>query len=310
MTSSVYNLSSFNKFNNDIEQRWKTFLDRRQTRLVQELRYSTASEKVAEDILQDFFTIALDWQIININNQIKFADIVLTHQGLKRLIIEVKRPNSLSWNKTSIEKALEQAYGYAQQQRVTSIAVSDGSIFYAADIKNGGLEDRVKLHLDNENAPPNLFWISVNGILRPVEQLQSDDNLVLDKDALSKPITTYNANKDPVIFHPKHKTPARCFAYVADPLKPATWRLPYRNIDGNVDNAHLPGAIRALVSNYRGAHNKTVPEEAVPDVLVRLGRAAWEAKKMPGQITKPLESYKQLYDALYQLDRLDEIKHS
>jgi hypothetical protein len=36
----------------------------------------TAPEKVAESILEDFFTIALDWEIGNLNNQLRYADLV------------------------------------------------------------------------------------------------------------------------------------------------------------------------------------------------------------------------------------------
>ncbi|HQU07544.1 MAG TPA: hypothetical protein PK539_00585, partial [Candidatus Paceibacterota bacterium] len=57
---------------------------------------------------------------------------------------------------------------------------------------------------------------------------------------------------------------------------------------------------------YR-AHIKSVPEAAIPDVLVRLGRAAAEIRKLPGQTPSPLASYQQLYDTLHQLGRLDDV---
>jgi len=36
----------------------------------------------------------------------------------------------------------------------------------------------------------------------------------------------------------------------------------------------LPKAIEAILSNHRGGHAASIPERAIPDVLVWLGRAA------------------------------------
>lgn len=75
------------------------------------------------------------------------------------------------------------------------------------------------------------------------------------------------------VLHPKYKLPAQCFAYVGEPANPVTWKLPYLHADGTVDLARLPKAIQAILSNYRGARVTSIPENAIPDVLVRLGRA-------------------------------------
>jgi hypothetical protein len=306
MGEGVRNLSSFNKFNTGLEERWQIFLEKRKTRLTQESRFGFASEKVAENILEDFFTVALDWELRCINNQIQFADMVITHLGLKQLIIEVKRPNSLSWNKSQLERALEQAYRYAQEQRVNTIAVSDGTLLYAVDLKNGGLEDRVRLHLDTCSASPDLWWLSTDGIYRPAKALS--ENITIEGPVSNSAYSGMVLEADAEKLHPKYHIPARCFAYVGDLLKTSTWKLPYKTIDGRIDLKHLPGAIRAVITNYRGAHITSIPEDAIPDVLVRLGKAAWETGEMPGQIAKPLETYNLLYQALYQLGRLDEIK--
>lgn len=303
---SVYTLSGFTKFNSDLELRWGLFQQQRSARLIQEARYGSAPEKVAEDILKDLFTIVLDWPLGNINNQVKYADMVLTHQGIKKLIVEVKRPNSISWDKISLVRAMQQAYRYAQEQRVATIAVSDGNIFQAVDIKNGGLANRLRIELSSSTASPELYWVSVDGIYRPVEHLSAPELITNQGTTVILKADNYDESEE--ILHSKYKVPARCFGYVGNPLKQSTWKLPCRLNNGRPDEGRLPGAIRAVLTNYRGAHNKSIPEDAIPDVLVRLGRAAWEAGKMPGQITNPPESYKILHDALYQLDRLDEIK--
>lgn len=263
-----------------------------------------AAEKVAENIVEDFLTIALDWALGDLNNQLQYADIVLTKQGIKRLLIEVKRPGSLKWDQRALEQALAQARRYADAQRVHTIAVSDGVLLYAADIVNGGLQDRARLRLDAPGPSPDAWWVSVDGIYRPATTLSASPG---DAEPSQDPAGDDPVAADAPLLHPKYKIPAACFAYVGDASKPATWKLPCRTADGAVDEKHLSGAIRAILSNYRGEHLKAVPEPAVPDVLVRLGKAAAEAGKLPGQTPSPLESYQLLYDALHQLGRLGEV---
>lgn len=290
-----------------MEASWPDFLARRRERLVQRQRYGTAAEKVAENILDDLFTMALDWQVGDLNNQLDYADLVLTKQGLKRLLVEVKRPGSLSWDQPSIERALAQARRYADEQRVRSIAVSDGTLFYAADIANGGLRTRAKTRLDRDTPAMDLWWVSVDGIYRDavvLDALRDDARLSSEEpdfgDAADTPPETGR------LIHPKYGVPVECFAYAENAADPRTWRLPYRLADGAVDERRLAGAVRAVVSNYRGTR-VNLPEAAVTDVLVRLGRAAAELGKLPGQTAKPLRTYRDLWEVLHQLDRLADV---
>ena len=301
---SYPDLASFRAFRDRLALSWPTFQQQRRERLRQEERNGTASEKVAEDILQDFFTVALDWTVGDLNHQLHYADIVLTNRGIKRLLVEAKRPGSLKLDQPSLDRALEQAHRYAAEQRVRSIAVSDGLLFYAADIVNGGLARRSILRLDVPAHSLDAWWVSVDGIYREPSPLESSPHLAApapDADGVPAPIVP-----DDVLLHQKYKIPARCFAYVGDASKPATWKLPCRLADGSVDEGRLSGAIRALISNFRGAH-VTIPESAVGDVAVRLGKAAAEVGKMPGQIGAPAQTYRDLYDTLHQLDRLRDV---
>jgi hypothetical protein len=72
----------------------------------------------------------------------------------------------------------------------------------------------------------------------------------------------------------------------------------------------LPKAIQAILSNYRGGQvsKSSVPEPAIPDVLVRLAVAAVELGRMPDQCGNPAQVYLQLRDALVQFGRLDEVR--
>lgn len=300
------NLAAFRKFIERLPDAWQGFRLQRRSRLAQQARNGLAAEKVAENIVEDFFTVALDWSLSDLNNQLGYADIVLTSRGIKRLLVEVKRPGSLKWDERSLESALSQACRYACEQRVQSIAVSDGALFYAADLVNGGLRRRARLQLDTAEFSPNAWWLSVDGIYRLATPLaETSTPRVVCTDPVERLVAQEAAAA--VLLHPRHKVPAECFAYVGDARRTVTWKLPYRLADGSVDEKHLPGAIRAVLSNYRGTHVKTIPEAAVSDVLVRLGKAAAEIRRLPGQTAKPLASYQQLYDALHQLQRLGEL---
>jgi len=309
MPPQLMQLASFREFCDAIEAQWPLFLEKRTEWLLQEARYGHAAEKVAESILADFFTIPLNWQISDLNNQIGYADMVLTKMGIKRLVVEVKRPNSLSWDQPSLERALTQARRYAEEQRVSTIAVSDGTLFYAADIVNGGLKHRARLRLDHAVPCLDAYWVSVDGIYRVPEKLaeeQIPDSAVASPVCVETAPAMSAAEAVAPLLHPKYKLPAECFAYVGDARNPHTWKLPYRLPNGMVDTKHLTGAIRSVTSNYRGACVQ-IPEQAVPDVLVRLGKAVAEIGKMPGQTSNPPQTYQQLYDVLRQMERLKDI---
>jgi len=146
---------------------WPVFQAKRRERLAQQERFGSAAEKVAENILEDLFTMVLDWRLSEVNNQVAYADLVLTRLGVKQLIIEVKRPGALAWNEHAVDLALAQAHRYADEQRVKAIAVSDGIMLYARDIIPGGYRDRLFVRLDEAQAPEDLWWLSIDGIYRP-----------------------------------------------------------------------------------------------------------------------------------------------
>lgn len=300
-------LSQYNKFVKHAEAAWPEFQERRNNRLIQAGRNDGASEKVAENILEDFFTIALDWNLSDINYQLHYADMVLTRSGINRIIIEAKRPDSLDFERASLDRAIEQARRYADEQRIKTIAVSDGVIFYAADIINGGLKPRARFKLDIPAFCLNSWWVSREGVDRDSKNLVSETFTQTGSVANREDSYTEDESAEPVLLHAKYNIPAICFAYAPDATNPNTWKLPCWEVYGKkVDEKRLPGAIRSVVSNYRGAH-ASIPEEAVPDVLVRLGKAAAMINKLPSQDPNPKKSFQQLRDVLYQIGRLGEV---
>jgi len=301
----VKGLASYHRCVERIRSNWPTFLEKRQERLRQQERHRVAAERVAENILEDLFTIVLDWSLSDINNQVGYADLLLTRLGIKYLIVEVKRPGSLAWNRRAMEAALDQAIRYADEQRVKCVAVSDGVMLYAADIAHGGLQDRVFVSLDEAEPQETLWWLSVHGVYRPRKDAQDAVLRLLPE--ISEEKTSATGAVTEGLLHPKYKIPASCFAYVGHAGKPGTWKLPYRLADGSVDIKRLPKAIQSILSNYRGIKVSGIPERDIPDVLVRLAHAAASMGKMPHQSGETASIYQQLADVLEQLGRLDDI---
>lgn len=153
----VRSLASYRRCVERIHASRPTFLERRRERLKQQARHGVAAERVAENILEDLFTIVLDWSLSDVNNQVGYADLLLTRLGIKYLIIDVKRPGALAWNYRAVGATLAQALRYADEQEVKCIGVSDGVTLYAADVENGGLRDRVFAALDSRE-PQQTLW--------------------------------------------------------------------------------------------------------------------------------------------------------
>lgn len=285
---------------------WPAFHAKRAQRLQQQERHGQAAEKVAENIVEDLFTMVLDWALGEINNQVGYADILLTRQGIKHLLVEVKRPGALAWNRRAVEAALEQARRYAAEQKVACVAVTDGLMLYAADVEHGGLNDRAFLALDAADPVEDLWWLSVHGIYRP-RQHDGTAALRLLPEPCHAAAPGTNEELTGALLHHKYKLPCTCFAYVGDASDPGTWKLPYRHLDGSIDGARLPKAVQAILTNFRGVQVHGIPEAAIPDVLVRLAQVASQLGKMPHQGGHTAPAYEQLAAALDQLGRLEEV---
>lgn len=302
--SNVTALASYRRCQNRISACWPTFLAKRQQRLAQQERFGAAAEKVAENIIEDLFTTVLDWRLSEVNNQVDYADMVLTRLGVKQLIVEVKRPGSLAWSERAVNLALAQAQRYADEQKVRSIAVSDGLMLYARDRIPGGCRDRAFVRLDGPRAPDDLWWLSVDGIYRARPEADGAGSRLPPVTAHGEPASE---DTNVGLVHPRYRLPAECFAYVGSAADPRTWHLPYLRADGTPDQARLPKAIQAILSNYRGARVSSVPEAAIPQVLVALGRAAHVLGKLPAAATCSAQAYLQLQEALEQLNRLPDV---
>lgn len=245
-SSLLTHLASHRHCTERIQGAWPAFLSKREQRLEQQRRLGTAHEKVAENILEDLFTCVLDWPLSNVNNQVDFADIVLTDHGIKWLIVEVKRPDSLAWNRRAVQSALDQALRYAAEQKVRTVAVSDGEMLYAANIVDGGLEDRVFVRLCDPEPPLALWWLSVQGIWRNIDSSEGAALRFLPEEPVGSAAKAGSGFPSDTLLHPKYKLPAHCFAYVGNYAKVTTWKLPYLLADGMIDAKRLPKAVQCI----------------------------------------------------------------
>lgn len=300
-TDQFHSLAAYRKLVEQARGRWPGFIARRRERLAQWQRHQRVAEKVAESILEDLFTGVLDWTLAELNHQLDYADMVISQLGVKRLLIEVKRPGALAWNRRAVDEALQQARRYADEQRVGAVAISDGLMLYAADLAGGGLRDRLYVSLQEPAFPVSLWWISRDGIYRPPVDAQAPPAEIEREPSGDGPAA--GAEADGVLLHRKYGLPVTCFAYAGDASKTSTWKLPYLHRDGSVDEKRMPKAIQCLLTNFRGARVGGIPESAVPDTLVRLAQAAARLGKMPDQNPETADVYRQLADALRQLGR-------
>ena len=269
-----------------IRARWPAFLRARQAHLGSHSVGQAPAEKVAENILCDLFTQVLDWTTEQARLQENLVDLTLTRLGVKYLIVEAKRPGSLD-GPGSIGRAVRQARGYAEEHKVDKIAVSDGCVLEAYDLAGSRLNLRVRTHLSAAEPPESLWWLSTRGIYR-----------IPETTGVAPPGLT----GDDTLLHPKYQLPVGCFAYVGDPQRTSTWKLPYLEADGTVNSKRLPKAIQSVLRDYRGEQVR-LPEEAVPGVLARLADAAVRQGRMPDQDPTPAPIYLALRDSLRQFAR-------
>lgn len=298
-TTSVAGLASFRAWMSRAEAAWPTFLARRRERLTEGHRYAGAPEKVAENIVEDLLTGVLGWAFSDLNHQVARCDILVTHLGVRRLLIETKRPGALR-GAHAVEAAFLQAQGYAETLRVGLVAVSDGAHLFASDLVPGGRHTRVEADVSMEEVDQNLWWLSPDGVYRnPIPLPHPTAWALAPSQGPPEPLDA------PGLLHPKYQLPVTCFGYAGSVTHPSTWHLPYLDAHGEIDHNRLPKAIQAVLTNYRGAHVSSIPEEAVPLVLQRLAVAARRAGRMPPECLEPAAIYVQLAQALLQFPPVD-----
>ena len=120
--SNYQDLAGYRKCIERVCKNWPVFLLQRAAMLSAQGRFGKVAEKTAENIVGALLTTVLDWEERDLNWQLGRADLVVTHNFTKYLIVETKRPGSLS-SKSAVDSALAQALRYAHEQHVKQVAV-------------------------------------------------------------------------------------------------------------------------------------------------------------------------------------------
>ena len=107
----VEDLASYRSCVKRIACNWPTFLQKRADRLKQQERHGIAAEKVAENILEDLFTVVLDWSLSDMNYQVGPRRHHPHSPGIKYLVVEVKHPGALAWNRGQWKRRLTRHFG-------------------------------------------------------------------------------------------------------------------------------------------------------------------------------------------------------
>lgn len=267
---------------------WTTFQISRIEMLTQISDEEGCYEKVTENILSELLTSVLGWSKTEVKYQQNRCDIILSDSTINRFLIEAKRPNAFT-SQANLNAAKDQALRYGKELQIPTIAISDGVWIKAWDITDKGLIERVDSLLDTSNFPEELWLLTKHGIYRKKKSETIE--------SLSCHLTNDN------LLHPKHKLPARCFAYVKCPNTPSTWALPYKLINGSIDLKRLPKAIQCIVSNYRGQKVGKIPLSAIPTTLKTLEAAAISLRLMPHQNPQTANVYQGLAMALAQFNK-------
>ncbi len=250
--------------------------------------HSELSEKVTENILGALFTQVLGWPMRDLHWQLGRADLVVASHQQKHLVIETKKPGKFA-RVPEVVQALRQVYRYAAEQNLEQAAVTDGFLFLQMARRRNGWVPRVVFRLDSPESPAVAI-----GLLSP-DGIHKKSSRGLDESLLARLGFRSVENEDwrelSGAVHEKLALPAYCFAFVGEYGNPGTWKFPYRHPDGSPDEVRLPRAIRAVLALLREPRDDTLPREALPTVVGKLSRAAWEAGKCPSPGIRTAPSY-------------------
>ena len=154
-------LASYRRCAGRIETTWPMFAARRRQRLGQGL-FAAPVEKVAENIVEDLLTTVLDWSLEDVNLQIGRADIVLSDNGYKRLVLEVKRPGTLIWHRQAIAGSPRPSPALRKRpERERGRGQRRDHAVRSRHCRRRTVSDRALAALDTNTPPRDLWWVSV-----------------------------------------------------------------------------------------------------------------------------------------------------
>ncbi len=209
-----------------------------------------------------------------------------TGNGRERCVLAISSPGGIPVRQTGRCHAMQAA---AQRARVLGIGhagVCDGGLLYLEDDDGGPRRARLRVWLGQTSAPGELWWATPMGLTQPVTPMQAALVFTPAGPAVGSAVADGSGGvglKAGAQLHPRLQLPAACFAFVGDPMRPTTWKLPYRRADGRADLRRLIAAAHHAAASLATPIRGGVPYGELPVVIHRLADAARELGQLsPG----------------------------
>ncbi|MFB6214305.1 MAG: hypothetical protein ABEI54_00405 [Candidatus Bipolaricaulia bacterium] len=227
-----------------LKSKWGDFNEQKGGILARRKHGRSLSEDDVEQMFEELFKGPLGYKMWQVGRQQDYADRTLEGQGLKLAVVEVKSFRAFD-NEDELESALVQAARYGDRHRTPNLIAFDGSNLVLTLRRKS--KDDIMIALweeleDGQTPPSDLFYFTHFGLFRYPKEKKDSFSYVAEED--SKLYRTHHGEK-------LHYT---CYAHIGDLTSKTTWKLPYRNPDGSVDEKRLGHATNYLLSpgGYRG----------------------------------------------------------
>jgi len=248
---------------------WPAFCEYAEGTLESRRHGQTLQEADVEQLFERLAGDLLGYGPDQIGRQQDYADRTLHGQGMKLAVVEIKSYRAFERD-GELAEALVQAARYADRHRTPNLVAFDGHNLVLA-LRRPERDDVavslwLELDVDDEDPPDDLFYFNHFGLFRyPTAELRTVD---------------YDADEDDELHRSHHGEPLHYsrYAHVGDLTRKTTWKLPYRNPDGSVDEDRIGHAVNYLLSpgGYRGNTAEESPEFQEGDRLLaalKLARA-------------------------------------
>lgn len=213
------------------------------------------------------------------------AFLVGVGNGRERCVLAISSPGGIPGRQTGRCPAMQAAVQRARGLGIGHAGVCDGGLFYLEDDDGRSRRARLRVWLGQTSAPGELWWATPTGMTQPVTPTQGA--LVFPPAgpaAAGSARAGGGGGAQPAAgaqLHPRLQLPAACFAFVGDPMRPATWKLPYRRADGRADLRRLIAAAHHAAASLATPIRGGVPYGELPVVIHRLADAARELGQLP-----------------------------
>ncbi len=204
--------------------------------------------------------------------------------GRERCVLAISSPGGIPGRQTGRCPAMQAAVQRARGLGIGHAGVCDGGLLYLEDDDGGPRRARLRVWLGQTSAPGELWWATPTGMMQPVTPMQA----ALFFPPVGPAAGSAQADGSGSVglaadaqLHPRLQLPAACFAFVGDPMRPATWKLPYRRADGRADLRRLIAAAHHAAASLATPIRGGVPYGELPVVIHRLADAARELGQLP-----------------------------